>query len=76
MANNQAGDMYNPAGIGQNEFDQHRFDDIEDEDLFWLNQQNSDNNAAYRKMNDTQGYNTKTGIVENFQRMQIVFQRS
>ena len=76
MANNQAGDMYDPPGIGQNDFDQHRFDDIEDEDLFWLNQQNSDNNAAYRKMNDTQGYNTKTGIVENFDRMQIVYQRS
>ena len=76
MANNQAGDMYDPPGIGQNDFDEHRFEDIEDEDLFWLNQQNSDSNAAYRKMNDTQGYNTKTGIVENFQRMQIVFQRS
>ena len=55
MANNQAGDMYDPPGIGQNDFDQHRFDDIEDDDLFWLKQQNSDNNAAYRKMNDTQG---------------------
>ena len=76
MANNPAGDMYDPPGIGQNDFDQHRFDDIEDDDLFWLNQQNGDNNPSYRKMNETQGYNTKTRIVENFDRMRVVYQRS
>ena len=28
MANNQAGDMYDPPGIGQNDFDEHRFKSI------------------------------------------------
>ena len=36
MANDQANDRYNPPGIGQNDFEQVRFDEIEDEDLFWL----------------------------------------
>ena len=76
MANNPAEDNYNPPGIGQNDFDEFRFEDIEDEDLFWMNQQNGDGNPAFRKMNENQGYNTKTGIVEDFQRMQVVFQRT
>ena len=76
MANNQAGDMYDPPGIGQNDFDEFRFDDIEDDDLFWLNQQNGPNNPSYRKMNEKQGYNIKTGIVEDFDRMRVVYQRS
>ena len=76
MANNPAEDNYNPPGIGQNDFDEFRFEDIEDEDLFWLNQRNGDGNPAFRKMNESQGYNTKTSIVQDFQRMQVVFQRT
>ena len=75
MANNPTEDMYNPPGIGQNDFDEFRFDDIEQDDLFWLKSSNGDN-PSYRKMNDTQGYNTKTGIVEDFDRMRVVYQRS
>ena len=75
MANNPAEDQYNPPGIGQNDFDRVRFDDIEEEDLFWLNE-SKNNNPAFRKMNDNQGYNTKTGIVQDFNRMQQVFQRT
>ena len=76
MANNPVDDRYNPPGIGQNDFDEIRFDEIEDEDLFWLNQSVGDNNPPYRKMNDKQGHNTRDGIVYNFDRMQIVYQRS
>ena len=75
MANNPSEDMYNPPGIGQNDFDEFRFDDIEQDDLFWLKSTNGDN-PSYRKMNDTQGYNVQTGIVENFDRMRVVYQRS
>ena len=76
MANDQANDRYNPPGIGQNDFEQVRFDEIEDEDLFWLNTSVGENNPPHRKINDNQGYNTKTGIVADFDRMQIVYQRS
>lgn len=75
MANNPSEDMYNPPGIGQNDFDEFRFDDIEQDDLFWLKSTNGDN-PSYRKMNDTQGYNVQTGIVQDFDRMSVVYQRS
>ena len=75
MANNQANDRYNPPGIGQNDFEQVRFDEIEDEDLFWLNTDVGNNNPPHRKINDGQGYNIKTGIVQNFDRMVFVYQR-
>ncbi len=76
MANNPADDRYNPPGIGQNDFDSVRFDEIEEEDLFWLNQRNDDSNPPFRKMNDKQGHNTRDGIVHNFTYNQVVFQRS
>ena len=76
MANNPVDDRYNPPGIGQNDFDEIRFDEIEDEDLFWLNQSVGDNNPPYRKMNDKQGYNTRTGIVEDFVFNAQVFMRT
>ena len=78
MANNPANDRYNPPGIGQNDFDEVRFDEIEDEDLFWLNQSAGPDNPPYRKLGDKgMAANTRTGIVEGpFKWNQIVFQRS
>jgi len=76
MANNPAEDFYDPPGIGKNDFDKFRFDDIDDDDIFWLNNQNGNNNPSYRKINDKQGYNIKTGIVEDFDRMQEIYQRT
>ena len=76
MANNPVDDRYNPPGIGSNDFDEVMFEEVEDEDLFWLNTSNGDNNPPYRKINDGQGYNTRTGIVGNFERRQIIFQRT
>ena len=76
MPNNPVDDRYNPPGIGQNDFDEIRFDEIEEEDLFWLNTTNGDDNPPYRKMNDKQGHNTRTGIVQDFVYNQKVFQRN
>ena len=76
MANNQANDRYNPPGIGQNDFDRVRFDEVEDDDLFWLTQSTAMDNAPYRKLNERQGYNTKTSIVADFGLRQEVFQRT
>ena len=74
--NDSVEDRYNPPGIGQNDFDEILFEEIEDEDLFWLNTTNGDNNPPFRKINTKQGHNTRTGIVKDFERRQIVFQRS
>ena len=76
MANDSVNDRYNPPGIGQNDFDRVRFDEIDDEDLFWLNENTGDGNPPYRKMNDNQGHNTKDGIVKDFNRTDVVFQRT
>ncbi len=74
--NDQANDRYDPPGIGQNDFEPTRFDEIEDEDLFWLNESTGDSNPPYRKMNNTQGHNCKTGIVEDFKFNAQVFMRT
>ena len=76
MANNPVDDRYNPPGSGQNDFDEVMFEEVEDEDLFWLNTSNGDNNPPYRKINENQGHNTRDGIVRDFERRQIVFQRT
>jgi len=74
--NDSVNDRYAPPGIGSNDFEQIRFNEIEDEDLFWLNQGSGNSNPPYRKMNSKQGHNTKDGIVQNFGRNAVVYSRS
>tara|TARA_Y100001938_G_C8089308_1_gene434082 strand:+ start:2120 stop:2353 length:234 start_codon:yes stop_codon:yes gene_type:complete len=74
--NDQANDRYDPPGIGMNDFEPVRFDEIEDEDLFWLNESTGANNPPYRKMNEKQGYNVKDGIVKDFVFNAKVFMRT
>ena len=78
MPNNPADDRYNPPGIGLNDFDEVRFDEIEVEDLFWLSQGAGQDNPPYRRL-DEKGMvaNTRTGIVEGpFKYNLIVYKRS
>jgi len=74
MAKNDAKD-YNPDSILTPDYEPMRFDEIEDDDLFWKNGTDG-NNPAYRKMNETQGYNTQTSIVEDFVYNAQIFQRT
>tara|TARA_B100001094_G_scaffold223046_1_gene217134 strand:- start:69 stop:299 length:231 start_codon:yes stop_codon:yes gene_type:complete len=76
MVNDSVNDRYNPPGIGQNDFDRVKFDEVDDEDLFWLNENVGSSNPPYRKMNSNQGHNTKDGIVKDFAITDIVFQRT
>ncbi len=74
MAKNDAKD-YNPDSILSPDYEPMRFDEIEDDDLFWLG--NADgNNPAFRKINENQGYNTRDGIVSDFVYNQTVYQRT
>jgi len=61
MSNNDpARDRYDPPKIGT-DFEQFRFSDINVHELFWFSDDtNSNINHAYRKINETQGQNTKT----------------
>ena len=76
MPNNPVDDRYNPPGIGSNDFDEIMFEEIEEEDLFWLNTSNGNDNPPFRKMNAKQAHNTKTGIVDEFKHRQVVYQRT
>jgi len=73
MARNDAKD-YNPDSILTPDYEPFRFDEIDNDDLFWKGNKDG-NNPAYRKLNDVQGYNTQTSIVENFEVRAQVFQR-
>jgi len=75
MPNNSVEDRYNPSSNLDPDYEPVRFDEIDEEDLFWLDNKDGHNNPAYRKMNETQGYNTRTSIVDDFVGTREVFQR-
>jgi len=74
MPNDSGKDSYNPDNNTDQDYEPMMFDEIEDDDLFWKSNKNHPN-PPYRKMNATQGYNTRNGIVENFIARQSIFQR-
>ena len=69
MAKNDAKD-YNPDSILTPDYEPMRFDEIDDDDLFWKGNKDG-NNPAYRKLNNTQenfiieGYNRFSDIERN-----------
>ena len=73
--NNQAEDRYNPPAVGNDDFDQMKFSDIDEGDLFWLNA-SRDNNPPYRKFDNNEGGNIKTRLIESFDPNQVVYQRT
>ncbi|MBC8428176.1 MAG: hypothetical protein H8D94_01760 [Candidatus Pelagibacter sp.] len=74
--NNQAQDRYNPPPMNQNDFESYKFVDIPIDELFWLNTSNrSSSNNAYRKINESEGMNTKTREIKSFDRHTPAFQK-
>ena len=67
--NDPATDSINYAssiGVGRVEFDSMNFEDIEESDLFWFSDnQNSDQNHAFRKINENNAEDTRTGYIAN-----------
>ena len=72
--NNPAEDRYNPPSNLSNDFEQTTFGEVEDDDLFWLNETREDN-SPYRKVNDNEAGNTKTRVLDSFSKKLVVFQR-
>ena len=66
MPNNPAEDRYNPPSASQTDFEKTQFSEVNERDLFWLNTTTSDNNHAFRKMNENQGLDTKTQETTDF----------
>ena len=76
MSNNLPQDMYDPPSSTAIDFEEYRFSDIPLEELFWLNMNSHpDKNNAHRKIGDTEGMNTKTRLVSQFERSLKVYQK-
>ena len=67
--NDPATDSLDYAGVslvGSADFDSMKYEDIEDDDLFWFSDSpNSDENVAFRKIDETSSMNTRTRQVAN-----------
>jgi hypothetical protein len=79
--NDPATDSINYAasiGIGIVEFDNMLFEEIEDDDLFWFSDnQNSDQNHAFRKLSDSTAMDTKNrNVVNNIEYRLKVYQKT
>ena len=70
-------DYSESVNFGQVEFDEMRFEDIDEDDLFWFsNNPNSNLNNAFRKINETSGMNTRSGIItEDINIKTIIYQK-
>ena len=79
--NDPATDSINYAssiGVGRVEFDSMNFEDIEESDLFWFSDnQNSDQNHAFRKINENTAVDTRNGFVaEKVDRLKVIYQKT
>tara|TARA_Y100000593_G_scaffold92740_1_gene185304 strand:- start:804 stop:1034 length:231 start_codon:yes stop_codon:yes gene_type:complete len=59
MPNNQAQDRYNPQGINEEDWEAHKYQDMPDGEIFYLEANRNDNNHAFRKISDTEALNTR-----------------
>ena len=67
-------DMYNPPDTTSLDFEKSYFNEIDVNELFWLNE-NINNNPAFRKANNVGALNTKTQLMENMAPRTIIYQK-
>ena len=70
MSNNPTQDAYNPDGIGS-EFEKHLFDELNVGEVFRMKADNND--AQYRKENDTQAFSLTEQKLYNANARQVVY---
>ena len=63
MAINQASDRYNPQGTTDQDWETHKYYDMPDGEIFFMERSRNVNNNAYRKTNDKEALNTKMQTV-------------
>tara|TARA_Y100001963_G_C6591634_1_gene358224 strand:+ start:279 stop:512 length:234 start_codon:yes stop_codon:yes gene_type:complete len=73
--NDPAQDRYNPPGTNITDFDSIKFGDLEINELFWMNNVLSENNHAYRKLDEKQVLNTKTRIITELSKTTNIYQK-
>ena len=54
-------------------YEEAKFSDLNQGELFWLNMERSDNNHAFRKVNEEEGFNVKLQITYPFHRHDRVY---
>ena len=59
MSINEAQDRYNPQGVNDEDWESHKYEDLTDGEIFFLNNTRSEDNHAYRKISDKEALNTK-----------------
>ena len=84
--NKYSDEQYGYTAANRNDdYEQLRFGEINERDLFWLSNVRSDSNAAWRKLDEEgfglrpgngKGQNTKTGEIRDFKSSDMIFQRS
>ncbi len=66
---------FTPPGVGT-EFEEMLFDDIEADDLLWLQTTGGDANQAHRKIDDYTALNLKTNTVVTIPTRRTVYQKT
>ena len=78
MSNNPAQDRYNPKGTATTDFEQFRFSEIQEGQLFWRFNDARPNNTAFRKLSDARVENTlqtKSRQVVTLKANDIIYQK-
>ena len=73
-SNNQVNDRYNPPGNLSHDFEEFKFDELENNELFWQTNVPG-NNIPWRKVSQTQGRNLKSETNHNFSPKTVVWQK-
>ena len=70
-------EMYNPPQVGgEQDWEQERYDALNNGEIFWLSTDRLDTNHALRKLDDGQAMDTKTQRVVDMNRNQQVFYKT
>jgi len=74
MKNNHTRDIYNPPSTTSLDFENSYFNEIDINNLFWMNESRN-NNPAYRKLNETTALNTISQKTEHMAPRTVIFQK-
>ena len=75
VGNDLPSDMYNPPSVSRTDFEEIRFNEVDSDDLFWLDQNpNGDVNHVHRKISDREAMDLKTGVTSTFKNI-FVYQK-
>ena len=72
--NDPVQDRYNPSSVNVTDFQPAKFGDLEVDELFWENTGTNDN-PAFRKINENQAMNLKTREVITFESRTVIYQK-